>query len=109
MQQGHACRHVGDIGLGQANDWNIIQEARNSGEIILTHDLDYGTLLAFSGDVAPSVIIFRLRNVSVDNLLKRLAESLPSVQSDLAQGAIVVIEDALVRVRRLPIITHNSE
>ena len=59
---GHLCRHVGDIGLGAASDVEIMVEAGRNHETILTHDLDYGHLLAFSGETAPSVIIFRLRN-----------------------------------------------
>ena len=69
---GHPCRHVGDIGLGRASDVEIMAEAGRNSETILTHDLDYGNLLAFSGEKATSVIIFRLRNSNPDRLLKRL-------------------------------------
>jgi len=51
---GQECRHVGDIGLEHANDWDIVQEAAQQNEVILTHDLDYGRLLAFSW---PSVVL----------------------------------------------------
>jgi predicted nuclease of predicted toxin-antitoxin system len=59
---GHLCRHARDIGLERAEDPGIIAAARAGGEIIVTHDLDYGHLLAFSGEAGPSVIIFRVRN-----------------------------------------------
>jgi len=60
-KRGHVCRHVGDIGLSRAKDVEIVAEAKRTGEVIITHDLDYGHLLAFSGEKAPSVIILRLR------------------------------------------------
>ena len=60
---GHDCRHVGDVGLSDASDEAIVEAARKAGETILTHDLDYGSLLAFSGEPSPSVVIFRLRNI----------------------------------------------
>jgi predicted nuclease of predicted toxin-antitoxin system len=43
--------------------------AKAGGEVIVTHDLDYGHLLAFSGEADQSVIIFRLRNAHPDALL----------------------------------------
>ena len=100
---GHPCRHVGDIGLGRASDLEIMAEAGRNRETILTHDLDYGHLLAFSGETAPSVIIFRLRNPHPVKLLSRMMAAWPEMEQPLQQGAIVVLEDAALRIRCLPI------
>lgn len=102
-EMGHACRHVGDIGMAEADDAAIVLEARRTGEVILTHDLDYGGLLAFSGKPKPSVVILRMRSMSIDNVSGRLASSWPRICGQLESGAIVVFEDAVVRVRSLPI------
>lgn len=72
-------------------------------EVIVTHDLDYSHLLAFSGEPAPSVIILRLRNIHSDNLLNRILRAWPEVEEALSEGAIVVLEDAAHRIRRLPL------
>ena len=101
--EGHICRHVGDIGMAQASDVAIIEEARANKEIIVTHDLDYGHLLAFSGEPEPSVIIFRLRNTHPDNLFTRIMSAWPEIEKPLLEGAIVVLEDAALRIRKLPI------
>ena len=102
--QGHACRHVGDIGMAQASDVAIIEEARANHEVIVTHDLDYGHLLAFSAEgVVPSVIIVRMRNTHPNNLLTRILSILPEIEQPLLDGAIVALEDANLRVRRLPV------
>jgi predicted nuclease of predicted toxin-antitoxin system len=100
----HKCRHVGDVGMARASDAQIMEEARRNNETIVTHDLDYGHLLAFSGESAPSVIIFRLRNVHPDNLFARLMNTWPDIEQPLRRGAIVVLEDATLRVRELPIL-----
>jgi predicted nuclease of predicted toxin-antitoxin system len=71
--------------------------------VILTHDLDYGSILAFSGEATPSVIIFRVRNTQPQYLFSRLMRSWPQIQASLAQGAIVILEDAALRIRELPI------
>lgn len=104
VASGYHCRHVGDIALATAQDELIVTEARRAGETIVTHDLDYGAILAFSGEAAPSVIILRTANTHPDHLFERLLEILlPNVERALTQGAIVVIEDSAARIRRLPI------
>jgi predicted nuclease of predicted toxin-antitoxin system len=100
---GHACRHAADIGLARAADSVIVAEARRQKETVLTHDLDYGNLLAFSGEASPSVVIYRLTNTLTLNLLHHLTSAWSQIEAPLQEGAIVVIEDASVRIRRLPI------
>ena len=39
-EAGYHSRHVGDLGMACADDLEIVEEARHSGETILTHDLD---------------------------------------------------------------------
>ena len=101
---GHLCRHARDIGLERAEDPEIINAAKAGGEVIITHDLDYGHLLAFSGEAAPSVIIFRVRNTHPEALFRRLTECWVDIEEPLRRGAIVTVEDAAVRIRLLPIV-----
>ncbi len=101
--KGHSCRHAGDVGLVSAADGLMVAEANRTREVIITHDLDYGAILAFSGEDAPSVIIIRMANTHPDRLLNRLCTVLPDVERALSEGAIVVLEDAAARVRRMPI------
>ncbi len=101
--KGHEWRHAGDVSLGDAKDSVIVQQARASGEVIVTHDLDYGHLLAFSGENSPSVIIFRVRNTRVEHLFSRLTLAWSEIERPLAEGAIIAMEDATLRIRRLPI------
>ena len=89
--------------MAAASDPAIIEEARESGETIVTHDLDYGHLPAFSGASSPSVIILRVRDTSLENLFRRIATALPEAEEALSAGAVVIIEDAALRIRRLPI------
>lgn len=89
QERGHICRHVGDIGMSRAKDIDIVAEAKRTGEVILTHDLDYGHLLAFSGDHAPSVIILRLRDLRHEEILSRLDSVWSEIEPPLKHGAIV--------------------
>lgn len=81
----------------------IVEEARRNEEVILTHDLDYGHLLAFSGQVTPSVVILRLHDVHPDNLFKRILRAWGEIEGPLSEGAIVVLEDIAHRIRGLPL------
>jgi len=101
--EGHECRHVGDIGMAQVSDSIIMKEARGNREIIVTHDLDYGDLLAFSGETNPSVIIFRVRNTHADNLFKQIVGAWGEIERPLIEGTIITFEDAALRIRKLPI------
>ncbi len=102
-KRGHVCRHVGDIGMARAKDVEIVAEARKTGETIVTHDLDYGHLLAFSGESAPSVIILRLRDLHTDEIVSRLDAVWKEIESPLMDGAIVSLSDKSLRIRNLPI------
>ncbi len=106
--EGHECRHVGDIGMAQVSDLVILKEARGNKEIIVTHDLDYGDLLAFSGETNPSVIIFRVRNTHADNLFKQIVEAWGEIERPLIEGAIITFEDAALRIRKLPILEDEK-
>ena len=98
--QGHECRHVGDMGMARASDVAIVQEARRNREVIVTHDLDYGRILFFDAEPRCSVVIFRVRNTHPDNLFSRLMSNWIEIEKPLAEGAIVVLEDAALRIRR---------
>ena len=102
-KRGHVCRHIGDIGMSRAKDVEIVVEAKKAGEVIITHDLDYGHLLAFSGEKAPSVIILRLRNLRTDEVISRIDAVWKDIESPLMDGAIVSLSDKSLRIRNLPI------
>jgi predicted nuclease of predicted toxin-antitoxin system len=84
----------------------IVAEAKRPKEIILTHDLDYGHLLAFSGEKAPSVIILRLRDLRTDEVIARLDAIWKEIESPLLEGAIISLSAGSLRIRRLPIGTE---
>jgi predicted nuclease of predicted toxin-antitoxin system len=89
--------------LGKAPDETVLSNAVARGSVLLTHDLDFGKLMAFSGKSAPSIVIFRLQRLNAAILADLFLKSWPLVEKPLLEGAIVVIERDDVRIRRLPI------
>lgn len=98
---GHDAVHVRDVGLAAASDEIVLQRAAIERRAVVTQDTDFGTLLAASGKARPSVILLRLRRGNPDAHSRILLENIRTIEEDLAQGAIVVVTDAAIRIRRL--------
>ena len=95
--------HLFEEGLGELPDRDVLMKARVEGRVLLTHDLDFGDLLAASGANLPSVILFRLSDMRPANIEIHLSRVLLEYAVDLEGGAIISIDDRRIRVRALPI------
>jgi predicted nuclease of predicted toxin-antitoxin system len=100
---GHDATHLREHGLHKLPDPEIFQKAAQEGRIVLTFDLDFSAIAARGGTALPSVIIFRLSNAAPASVNLRLFRLLAERAADLAAGAIVTVEDAGYRLRRLPL------
>ena len=107
IELGHDATHLFALGLGEMRDAEILQMARDEDRVLLAHDLDFGELLAASGERFPSVIIFRLRNMRPDSVNLYLGMVLDNLQDDLETGSIVSVSERSIRTRSLP--PHRNE
>ena len=64
MANGHSYRYLPDFYSNKSSDTEIIKIAIENEEVIITHDLDFGFLLAFLGQNRPSVILFRIHHTT---------------------------------------------
>lgn len=101
---GYEAIHLGEIGLQRSPDSFIMLKALQEQRIVLTFDLDFTDLLAASGDALPSVVLFRLKNTSPMFVSVRLMSVLAEYGDTLSTGAIAIVEDNRVRLRRLPLL-----
>lgn len=100
---GHDALHLYEAGLLTLPDSDILAKARHEDYIVLTHDLDFGELMAASGADLPSVITFRLRNMQPDNVNRHLQAVIDQHTDALQAGAVVTVTEGRSRVRQLPI------
>ena len=102
---GHDALHVRSLGLSTAADPVILERAAAERRVLVSADTDFGALLASGHRDAPSVILFRReRPRRPEAQAALLLASLDRLVDTLEEGAIVVIEQTRIRVRRLPII-----
>ena len=96
--------HVAAYGLSRASDDAILVRAAHEDRVLISADTDFGGLLAARDATLPSVVLYRRRtrrrpHEQVMVLLANLA----ALEGDLNAGAIAVIDDRGIRIRRLPI------
>lgn len=100
---GYEAVHLHDQGLERLPDSAILEKARREGRILLTHDLDFGVLMAASGSELPSVVVFRLRDMRPTNVNRHLQYIVAQYQEVLEQRSFVSVKEGQIRVRLLPI------
>lgn len=101
--QGYDIVRTTDLLPATAADAEILELARVQGRVILTQDLDFSMLVALGNYGLPSLITLRLSSVKPDLVTQKLLDVLPTVETELTEGAAVTINDDSVRIRKLPI------
>jgi len=102
-EQGHDAVHLQEQGLARMPDSEILAKSHTEGRVLLTHDLDFGELLAASSGRLPSVIIFRLKDMRANNVNFHLFKILEKQSSALEKGVVCSVTEHKVRIRELPI------
>lgn len=100
---GHDITHLDEIGLRTLPDPDIFRMARDERRIVVTFDLDFTAIAMAAGTQFPSVVVFRLRYGRPARALARLAAVLSVASDALENGAFVVVDEARIRIRPLPL------
>jgi predicted nuclease of predicted toxin-antitoxin system len=106
-KKGFDAIHLRDEEMQRSEDEDIIEKARTEERIILTHDLDFGRLIALSQSQFPSAITFRLDNMRPTFVNHYLDQVLAQSSSELEAGALVSVNERAIRVRTLPIVKNR--
>jgi predicted nuclease of predicted toxin-antitoxin system len=103
QRAGHDAVHWSSIGDVRARDSEILQVARERGQVVFTHDLDFAALIALTRQTGPSVVQVRTHDVMPQAIAELVVAVLEEHASDLQRGALVSIDESTARVRILPI------
>lgn len=106
---GHDAVHTLELGLERAADDELIELAALQDRVIVSGDTDFGALLALRDRRSPSVVLFRSRTtITADDQFALIRDHLDDITPDLDAGAVIVISDDRIRVRRLPLL-HDDQ
>jgi predicted nuclease of predicted toxin-antitoxin system len=100
---GHDTVHLSEQGLGRLPDPDVLRKPRDEARVLLTHDLDFGELMAAGGANLPSVVIFRLRDMRPEGVNVHLQGVVVEHHDMLEKGVVVSVSERGIRLRELPI------
>jgi len=100
--EGHNAVHALDVGAANLPDWEIFEQAARDGRVVITFDLDFGEIAGRFEQPRSGIILFRLRRAGRSYLWDRLVIAIAEAGRALEEGAIVLVEDSRIRVRRMP-------
>jgi predicted nuclease of predicted toxin-antitoxin system len=86
--------HWSGIGRASAPDHEIMKWAVTNGRVVLTHDLDFGAMLAATQANGPSVAQVRTQDVRPQALAPRLVPLLRQYETELVAGALLVVDES---------------
>ena len=95
--------HWSSVGEATASDSFIMAFAKGAGYVVLTHDLDFGSILAATHGDKPSVIQIRSRTLSTAAIGPFVVKTLIQMEAEIESGALLTIEPPRARIRLLPL------
>jgi len=100
--EGYDAVHWSTVGAVNAPDRTIVEYAKAHGLVVLTHDLDFGAILAATRAEGPSVVQIRTEDVMSDRFVALVSATLTRFEVELCAGALVIVDESRSRVRVLP-------
>jgi predicted nuclease of predicted toxin-antitoxin system len=99
--------HWSAVGRLDAPDAEIMRYAAEHECVVLTHDLDFSTILATTHASKPSVIQLRGGDVRPEALAALVKQALATCAEELKSGALLTIEADRSRIRLLPLMPQG--
>lgn len=104
---GFEAAHWSALGATNAPDSEIMAYAAAHGCVVMTHDLDFGSILAATHGEKPSVVQIRAADVSPDVIGRQVIIALRQMAAELEEGALITVDPNRTRLRVLPLQTMN--
>ncbi len=101
--EGFDAIHWSEVGAITAPDKEVMAWAKSNGYILLTHDLDFGAILAVTGANSPSVIQLRFQDIAPEKSKYILLDVLSRFRDKLESGVLISVDEDRSRIRVLPL------
>lgn len=103
ISSGFGAEHWSSVGNPRAKDSNILNWAEVNHRVVMSHDLDFGDILAASGGVSPSVVLIRSESTLPSDIGATVILAINTHREELEAGALMIVEPNRFRIRLLPI------
>ena len=100
---GHEAVHWSAVGAPGAPDREIMSFAETGGFVVVTHDLDFGAILAATQGGKPSVVQIRGDDIGPEAGAGTLIAALRQCAAELDEGALLTVDVARTRITLLPL------
>ena len=100
--------HWSHIGARDAPDPVIMGYGAAHGYVVLTHDLDFGAILAATARRKPSVVQLRADDVRPEAIGTQVLAALRQMTRELDDGALLTVDTNRSRLRLLPLSTGRG-
>ena len=104
---GFEAAHWSVIGAHNAPDPVIMAYAKANDFVVLTHDLDFGAILAATHGEKPSVVQIRAEDVGPDVIGNQVIGALRQMALELEAGALLTVDPTHTRLRVLPLLPRG--
>lgn len=102
-QSGIEAAHWSALGAPDAPDSVIMAFASRNDYVVLTHDLDFGAILAATHRKKPSVVQGRASDVRPEAIGLQVVTALRQMANELEEGALLTVDVNRTRLRILPL------
>ena len=99
--------HWSSLGAKNASDAQIMTYALAHNFVVLTHDLDFGAILAATQGNKPSVVQIRSDDVNPDAIGRQVLRALRQMETELHEGALLTVDPDRTRLRVLPLFSKK--
>ena len=99
---GFEAAHWSTLGASNAPDTEIMAFAKAKDYIVLTNDLDFGSILASTHGDKPGVVQIRSGDIRPEVIGKTVVIALRQMEGELVDGALVTVDQDRTRLKVLP-------
>ena len=107
IDAGFEAVHWSVVGAFDATDVHIMAYAAAKDHIVLTHDLDFGAILAATQRRKPSVVQIRAVDVRPLAIGQHVITALRQAARELNEGALLTVDPSRTRMRILPLVAKR--
>jgi predicted nuclease of predicted toxin-antitoxin system len=95
--------HWSVLGAANAPDTEIMTYARSNGYVVLTHDLDFSSILAATHGLKPSVVQIRAEDLGLAAIGPQVIAAINQMTAELELGALITVDPIRTRLSMLPL------